>query len=188
MAILRSIDTKIAEGVLNLFKLDADSYGAAGYWRDRIRIGPWVGNDTLLITPQVSILAAPNAIFEPGVSGVADNTVALIIGCFERYQSEPFVPGATSSICKVRHLQKLIAQGSYDTVSSAFTNNGKIIDPDNPTSVDATQKYLNNSPATFHDLPPQVVVDKGGKAPVALLFPFIAAFVTREDNRTRIRA
>lgn len=187
MAILRSVETKLAEGVLNVFKQDADTYGAAGYWRDRIRIGPWVGNDSMLVTPQVSIVIAPNSIFDAGVSGVADNTVALIIANFERFTSEPFTPGALSSICNVRHLQKLIAKGSFDATIPGFSNDGKIIDPDNASSSNPTLKYLNNSVANFNDITPQVVVDKSGK-PSALLFAFVASFVTREDNKTRIRA
>lgn len=179
MEITRSVEIRACEAARRDFLADD---GVRKYWGERVYVGPQVGEDSSIVTPQISIVPA-SVPFEPGVTGVSITEIAFMVMCFEPFRTSPDKIGDITSTCRVRHLKKILASARYNPSMGAFEDIGALVDPDSADSTLTTKRILNISDLSYRDIARQVVTNKDGK-PVALLFGFIATFETHLDNVT----
>lgn len=180
--IQRSLRVKAAEAILKIYEMDVD---VVRYWR-RLRFGPLdtltTGPGVSITPPQLHVMPAPRAAFAPGVSGAAHTDVSILVLDFEPYMEavrEEF--GVIRPECRLEHLQILISRGSIDPETGTYGKSGRLINPDNPTAVTPTEKYLSVYAPSFQEFAPARTDD--GIA----MYGFEVTFGTRQDNDTRAR-
>lgn len=164
----------MCEGLVRDFLADTD---VQGYWKTRVYKGPFSGDDSQIVVPQIVVLPAPGAAeVEPGVSGVNNTIVTVIVGSFEKHRTGPLTSGAGTydEYDRLQKLKRIILAGT------GSVNPGKILDPD--ASGTAPLDYLNVTQPIFDDRAPVLV------RPGVVLWSFLAIFQTKINNSTFARS
>lgn len=186
LVVERSVDELHVEALRNLYLDDPIVQDIVG---DHVYLGPASEDpDTEknhIIRPrQINVMLAPDFGFEVEVGGVGNQFVPLVTAYYDHPNDAPYTPGAPNNpISVLIHLQKLQAQGSGEGTPIQFNNQGKLINPDAPTSTDPVQRYLNVLSPDFRTLRMGTRLPKN----VARLFAFLSIYVTEVDYFTRKR-
>lgn len=180
MSVERSIEIRLAEGVLAIFRDDQD---VLERWKQRMFIGPWNGDDSSIVTPQINIIAAI-VNFDPGVGGVSNTEYRVGIALFETYGARHAL-GQLAQPCWRLHLRKLLSRGSRDPLTDTFPEvRGQVVNPDAPTSPITTERFLTVGSPRFNNDYPRPVQSRTKQGFIADMWGFEAVYVTRENDQS----
>lgn len=182
MTITRSIQIRACEAVRRDFL--ADSY-VQEYWKNRVNVGPLIGQDTSITTPQIGIFPV-NTPFAPGATGVSITDFSIGILMFEKYTTAPHVVGDVSPFCKRDHLKKILMSARYNTAMEADEAEGALVDPDNADDSSEITRILNTADPIFSDYE-SITYRREGKV-ICDVYGFRATYETHLDNVTFERA
>lgn len=186
MPIKRSVEERCVEALRLLYLADQDVKALVG---DNVRLGPAsedpdAEKDHIVRPRQINVMLAPDFGIEVEVGGTGNQFIPLVTAYYDHPNAAAYKPGEPNNpISVLVHLQKLQAQGSGEGNPIAFNNQGKLINPDNPTSTDTIERYLTVAPPDIRTL------RMGTKLPgnVARLFAFLSIYLTEVDYVTRER-
>ena len=176
----RSVETLHLEAIKALYAADTD---ITADFAGGVNVGPLTANaesgDSIIVPRQINVILAPNGIFTPGVSGVTDSEIAVIVAMFDHFTEEPVTTGTgnVNSIDRLVYLRRKLSNGSESD------GTGKLVNTDDPTNPSPIIKYLNTTKPVFTT----VAMDVPTKDRSARMYAFLAVYETRRDNTTEAR-
>lgn len=175
MAVVRSVKTRLLEGLRRDFVADSD---VSGYFTGGVLVGPLTDDPQVLHPPQINIAFLPNELFEPGVGGTSKDIIGVLVKGYFPTEKSNFKVGSVNGHDWMEHLMKIILRGSEDSDGSR----GWIKDPDHVGAPTDPLRWLNTAMPDFAEFPSRHVLEAN-----AVLLAFAGRFQTRLDNVTLAR-
>lgn len=181
----RSVETLCLESIQAIFLADAD---VVADFVGGVHVGPLTPDaqhGTATIVPrQINLMLAPSGLFVPGVSGVTDATIGIVIAVYDHFTHESVATGSpnVNPWDRLSYLQTLMLDGSDRDGS------GKFVNPDDPDSQFPTTRILNTTIPEFRTVAMGIPVHVSEKQKtVARVYAMLATFEARMDNATKRR-
>jgi hypothetical protein len=183
MAITRSIETRLMEGLRRDFLADAD---IAEYFDGRIFVGPLIEDDANVVTPQINISLLPGDIYEGGQGGTTKDRFPVLVKAYfpVQGQTSSFEVGGINPHDVVSRLIQIVTAGSIDPATGVVSPNalGYVYDPDWTGSQSDPKRWLTRA---WYGCTKQAAVMANDNS--FLLIPFAIDYEGEIDTRTRER-
>lgn len=187
MAITRSIETRVMEGLRRDFLADADITAYFVTSGGGVHVGPLLDHDEIQSPPQINISLMPTDSYEAGIGHSSKDMIGLFVKVYFHVADRDFVGGGLNPIDYVSHLIRICFNGSVDPYTGATNGSGYVLDPDHVVITPAPAPLPSLRWLTTHCM--QVDVSAAMVLPgnSALIIPFAVAYETRVNSLTRVR-